>query len=108
MKSVPNPKSIAPSALPYLHLHSISGQAPLTFFGDTKNKFSRFCSHRKFFGSTLRICSINDYQYEEIISCDSIKNHIVHQDDKGIVWKIKHITAHEEPLNVHQTNHKGD
>ena len=38
--------------------------------------------------------SINYYQYEEIISCDSIYNHIVNQDDKDIVCKVKCVTTH--------------
>ena len=38
---------------------------------------------------------INDDWYEDIISFNNINNHIVHQQDKYIVWKPKHIIAHE-------------
>ena len=30
-------------------------------------------------------CSINDIRYEEIMSCDSIKDHIIHQEYKNMV-----------------------
>ena len=42
------------------------------------------------------ICSIIGYQYDEIMSCDNIKNHISHQENKGIVWRLKYINAHEK------------
>ena len=53
------------------------------------------------------ICSINAYPYENIMLCDSINNHIIHQEDKEIVWKLKQITEHEEPLNSYHPNYKG-
>ena len=43
-------------------------------------------------GHIQLICSVNDYQYEEIISCDIISNNNVHQEDKDIAWKLKIIT----------------
>ena len=32
------------------------------------------------------------------MSCDVIKNDILHKYSKEIVWKLKHIVAHEKPL----------
>ena len=55
-------------------------------------------------GHTQLICSINDYQHEEIMSHDIIKNRFVHQEDKYIVWKLKHITSHEKLINTSNTN----
>ena len=41
------------------------------------------------------------------MSWDSINNHIVHQEDKDIVWILKQITAREEPLIETQPYYKG-
>ena len=45
------------------------------------------------------ICSINGDQYEDIMSYNDSINHIVNQEDEGIVCKFKHIVAHEGSLN---------
>ena len=41
------------------------------------------------------------------MSCDSTNNHIVHQENKDIVCKLKHIVVHEELLILFQHNYKG-
>jgi len=44
-------------------------------------------------------CSINDDQYEEILSYNELLNYIKQQDDDGTkVWQFRRITAHEGPL----------
>jgi len=44
-------------------------------------------------------CSINDNQYEEILSYNEILNYIKQQDDDGMkIWKFHCIMAHEGPL----------
>ena len=58
-------------------------------------------------GHMKLLCSRNYDQYEEMMSCDNINNNILHQEDKYIEWKLKHITEHEEPINVSHTNNKG-
>ena len=45
------------------------------------------------------ICSINDYQYEGVMPCNKITNHIVHKGDEAIFWKLKHIVSYEG-LNI--------
>ena len=39
--------------------------------------------------------------------CDSINNHILQQEDNKFLWKLKLVTAHEEPLIASDTNYKG-
>ncbi len=53
-------------------------------------------------------CSINDDQYEEILSYNEILNYIEQQDDDGTkVWKFLCITAHEAPLKPLDPSYKG-
>jgi hypothetical protein len=44
------------------------------------------------------LCSINDDQYEEIMSYNDIISHIEKDDEDTTVWKFRKITAHEGPL----------
>jgi len=44
-------------------------------------------------------CSINDNQFEEILSYSAIFNYIEQQDDHGTrLWQFQRITGHEGPL----------
>ncbi len=53
-------------------------------------------------------CSINDNQYEEILTYNEILNYIEQQDDNGTkVWKFWCITAHEGPLKPSDPTYKG-
>ncbi len=53
-------------------------------------------------------CSINDDQYEEILTYNEILNYIEQQDDDGTkVWRFRHITAHEGPLKPSDPTYKG-
>ncbi len=53
-------------------------------------------------------CSINDDQYEEILSYNEILNYIEQQDDDGTrIWKFCRITAHEGPLKSSDPSYKG-
>ena len=60
---------------------------------DHKTNLSQDPDHTQF------ISSVNDDQYEDIMSYNNIINHIANQEDEYIVWKFKHIVAHEGPLN---------
>ena len=46
------------------------------------------------------INSINDYQYEKVMSCNNIENYILQKGDKDIVWEIKGVNTHKEKLCV--------
>ena len=50
-------------------------------------------------GHTQFICSINDYQYKDIILYTKIINNIANQQDEDIVCKFKRIVSHKGPLN---------
>ena len=62
IKSVPTPKSIAPSALPYLHLHSISGQAPIAFLVS----FNYVKYHSRHNRSNHWVDDVNNRRYDNI------------------------------------------
>ena len=49
-------------------------------------------------------CSVNYYQYENIMSYNGIINNISNQEDQDIVCKFKFIVAHEGPLIHYYTN----
>ena len=52
-------------------------------------------------------CSINDDQYEEIMSYNQIMDHLNKDDDNPVVWKFKDIIAHQGPLNKSHKDYKG-
>ena len=52
------------------------------------------------------INSIDYNQYEKVMSCNNIVNNILQKGDKEIVWELKGITAHKEPLVVSLPNYK--
>ena len=54
------------------------------------------------------LCSVNNDQYEEVLSYNDILNHInIDKADDERVWQFKRITAHEGPLTYHDKNYKG-
>ena len=53
------------------------------------------------------IGSIDDNHHEEIMSCDSINNHIVHQEENGIMWKLKHLISYEGLNIASESNDNG-
>ena len=50
-------------------------------------------------------CSVNEDQYEETMTYNEILQHI--EKDTEIIWKYKHISAHEEPLGRTHPQYKG-
>ena len=52
-------------------------------------------------------CSVNDDQYEDIVTYNEILNHIEKDETDEGVWKFKCISAHEGPLNPSDKNYKG-
>jgi hypothetical protein len=46
------------------------------------------------------VCSVNDEQYEEIMSYNDIISHIQKDEDNTTVWKFRRITAHEGPIST--------
>jgi len=45
------------------------------------------------------LCSVNDDEFEEIMSCNEILSHIERDEEDTAAWKFKRITAHEGPLS---------
>ena len=53
-------------------------------------------------------CSVNDDEYEEILTYNYIINHIEHDDEVvDQMWKFKSITAHQGPLHHTDKAYKG-
>ena len=52
-------------------------------------------------------CSVNNEQYEEILTYADVLRHIEQDEDSTIVWKFRRITAHEGPLQKNHPNYKG-
>ena len=50
---------------------------------------------------------IDKNQHEEIMSCDSINNIFLHQEENNILWKLKRIVSHELLHIVSHPNVKG-
>jgi hypothetical protein len=53
------------------------------------------------------VCSINDEQYEEIMSYNDIISHIEKDKEDTTVWKFRQITAHEGPITHTHHHWKG-
>ena len=53
------------------------------------------------------LCSVNDEQYEEILSYNEILHHVERDDNTDLVWKFKDITAHQGPMNRNHPDYKG-
>ena len=52
-------------------------------------------------------CSVNDNDYEEIVSYNDIINHIEKDDLNSDEWKFKDIIGHQGPLSKGDKNYKG-
>jgi hypothetical protein len=50
------------------------------------------------------LCSVNDDQYEEVLSYADIIHHIQQDESTDILWKFKSILAHEGPLTKSHPN----
>ena len=105
------------SQLPIFHPSDLVGR---TFLLDAQEDGQRFCAcivqaiedhDAKLHGNPNRFkfrCSINDDQYEEILSYNEILNYIEQQDDDGTkLWKFRRIIAHEGPLQPSDPSYKG-
>ncbi len=91
-----------------------------TFLLDPQEDGQRFCAHivqaieeqdanlhsnAKWFKFH---CSINDNQYEEILSYNEILNYIEQQDDNGTkLWQFSCIIYHKGPLKPTDPSYKG-
>jgi hypothetical protein len=53
------------------------------------------------------LCSINDEQYEDIMSYNDIIAHIEKDEEDTTVWKFRRITAHEGPITRTHPNWSG-
>ena len=53
------------------------------------------------------LCSVNDDEFEEIMSHNEILSHIERDEEDTAVWKFKRITAHEGPLSQSHPSYKG-
>ena len=53
------------------------------------------------------LCSINDDQYEEILSYNDVLNYIERDEESDIVWKFKKITGHQGPLDRNDPHYNG-
>jgi hypothetical protein len=51
------------------------------------------------------VCSVNNEQYEEILSHNETLQHI--ENDAEVVWSFKQISAHNGPLQRAYSNYKG-
>jgi len=116
-------------ALPPTEEETKSSQCPIfhpsnlvccTFLIDPQEDGQRFCTcivqaieeqDAKLHSNTKWLkfhCSINDDQYEEILSYYKILNYIEQQDGNGTkLWKFKHIIAHDGSLKPTDPTYKG-
>ena len=53
------------------------------------------------------VCSVNNEEYEEILSYNEILHHIEKEENTDIIWKFKDITAHQGPLSRTHPDYKG-
>ena len=53
------------------------------------------------------INSMNADQYEMVISCNNIENHIVQNGDKDVLWELKGVNTHIYIYFVSHHNYKG-
>jgi hypothetical protein len=51
--------------------------------------------------------SVNEDQYEEILSYNDIVSRLERDMEGDVIWKFRRITAHEGPLGLHHPNYKG-
>jgi hypothetical protein len=53
------------------------------------------------------VCSVNNDQYEEILTYNQILEHIEQTEEDAILWRFKRIIGHEGPLTKHHAMWKG-
>ena len=53
------------------------------------------------------LCSVNDDEYEELLSYDEVLDHIEKDETQDVLWKFKSIQAHEGPLDKSHRNYNG-
>ena len=54
-------------------------------------------------------CLVGEDEFEEILSCNEVMQHIEKDDDDGeTFWKHKRISGHEGPLTKNHSSWKGD
>ena len=52
-------------------------------------------------------CSINDDQYEELLSYQQLMDYLEKDGQEPIYWKFKKIIAHQGPLHQHHPDYNG-
>ena len=52
-------------------------------------------------------CSVNNDQYEELLSYREVLDYLEKDADNPIIWKFKRIVAHQGPLDSKSPNYKG-
>ena len=52
-------------------------------------------------------CSINDDEFEEILTYNQIMEHLTRDEENPIIWKYKKIVAHQGPLQPNHPDYKG-
>ena len=68
---------------------------------DHKNNLTNDSDHIKF------LCPFNNDEYEDILAYNDIVNHIERDYEDSTLWKLRHITAHEGPLQKSHPHYKG-
>ena len=53
------------------------------------------------------LCSVNNDEYEAVMSYNDIMTHISDDEDELRVWKFKRIVSHQGPLSDKDPNYKG-
>ena len=53
------------------------------------------------------LCSVNDGQYEEVMSYNNIIRYIEEQGNSNGIWKFKRIASHEGPLKPGDNKYMG-
>ena len=51
------------------------------------------------------LCSVNDDKYKELLSYDTVLDHIEKDETQDVLWKFKGIQAHEGPLDKSHRNY---
>ena len=52
-------------------------------------------------------CSVNDDEFEELISYNDLINYIEHDEETSVFWKFKRIVGHEGPLTSDHPSYNG-
>ena len=52
-------------------------------------------------------CSLNNDEYEELLTYNQVMDHIENEEGQEILWKFKRIYGHQGPLRPTDPNYKG-